>query len=574
MYSNFFGFSIKPFELTPDPRFLYLNEGLRETLATLVYGIRERRGFMIVTGEPGTGKTTLLNATVDQFDENTKVAFISNTSLAFEDMLHMALIDLNLARTEENLTKRKAIQRLNNFALKQNEIGGNVALIIDEAQNLNRHSLENLRLLSNLQTRQHKLIQIVLAGQPELEITLQKRALRQLVQRIGLRRSTTPLSEKDAYEYIQHRLKIARYQGPPLFGNRAKKLIWFYSQGTPRTINILCDNSLLAGYALERKRIDSAIVDEAIQDLSGLSFTEVFENSADTEQNDPIFQMESSKDSIYKPTLAQKDQPDANLGKSRKRHIKSKNIRKLFFPKHKRLNKLEKTNIEVGRVEQVESESGGAIKKQLRIAASIFIALVVMLLIIVGIRFFKLDNSDSVTVYQNDPAPELDNEKADTEKAPSLPQQNLSLVKADTEKAPSLPQQNLSLVKADPEKPLSLPFPDDHLVIYFKHNSFEISDTSLGALNRLAKHINNKQETKILITGYTDSTGPKSYNNAISKRRAETVKNYLINKGVKFSKITAVGLGAQNFVASNETENGRRLNRRVEIELKIDKTDF
>jgi general secretion pathway protein A len=511
---------------------------------------------MIVTGEPGTGKTTLLNAVRDQFDENTKVAFIFNPSLAFEDMLHMALFDLNLAKAEESLTKRKAIQRLNDFALKQNENNGNVALIFDEAQNLNRHSLENLRLLSNLQTRTHKLIQIVLAGQPELDITLRKRELRQLVQRIGLRRRTTPLNEKDAYEYIQHRLKIARYEGPPLFGNRAKKLIWFYSQGIPRTINILCDNSLLAGYALERKRIDSAIVDEAIQDLSGLSFAEVFETSADTEQDDPIFQMKSSEDSIYKPTIAREDQPNANLGKSRKRHIISENMRKLFFPNGKRSNKLEKTNIEVGGVEQVESESVGAIKKQLRRAASIFIALVVMLLIIVGIRFFKLDNRDSVTVYQNDPTPKLDSEKADIIKAPSLPPRDLSLVKADIEKPPLLSS------------------PDDHLVIYFKQNSFEISDTSLGTLNRLAKLINNKQEMKILITGYTDSTGLKSYNDAISKRRAETVKNYLINKGVKFSKITAVGLGAQDFVASNETVNGRRLNRRVEIELKMDKTHF
>jgi type II secretory pathway predicted ATPase ExeA len=381
MYCNFFGFSIKPFELTPDPRFLYLNEGLREALATLVYGIQERRGFILMTGEPGTGKTTLLNAVGDHFDENTKVAFIFNTSLTFEGMLHMALVDLNLAKTEENLSKRKAILRLNDFALKQNENNGNVALIVDEAQNLNRHSLENLRLLSNLQTRQHKLIQIVLAGQPELDITLRKRELRQLVQRIGLRLRTTPLNEKDAYEYIHHRLKIARYEGPPLFGNRAKKLIWFYSQGIPRMINILCDNSLMAAYGLERKRIDSAIVDEAIQDLSGQLFAEVSEDSRDAEPDAPIFQMESG----------------------------------------------------------VASRFVAATKSKLKIVAPIlFIALIGRLLIIAGIWPFKSDNSDSVAVNQNNPASILDNEKADTVQTPSLPQQNLSVVKADPEKPPSL----------------------------------------------------------------------------------------------------------------------------------------
>jgi general secretion pathway protein A len=551
MYTNFFGLSEKPFEATPDPRFLYLTEELRETLATLVYGINERRGFIIIIGEPGTGKTTLLNSAADRFDESTKVGFILNTSLAFKDMLHMALVDLNLAKTEESLTKRKAIQRLNDFVLKQNESGGNVALIIDEAQNLNENSLENLRLLSNLQTPKHKLIQIVLAGQPELDITLQKRELRQLVQRIGLRRRTTPLNEKDAYEYIRHRLKVAKYEGPQLFGNRAKKLIWSYSQGIPRTINFLCDNSLLAGYALERKRIDSAIVEEAIQDLSGQSFEEPFENSVDTEQDGHIFQMESGEDNIYKSTAAREDRRNTNVEKIPKRYVISENMRKLFSPNDKQFNKAEKTDVGTGSAKQVESKSAVAIKNRLRQGTPIFIALIVMLLIITGIRFFKSDNSDSATALQNDRVPKL-----------------------DTEKAPSLPDRNFSLVKADTEKSSALSFPDEPLVVYFNHNSFEISDASLVILNRLAKLIINKQKTKILITGYSDSTGQKSYNKAISKRRAETVKNYLLDKGVKLSKITAMGLGAQDFIASNETENGRRLNRRAEIQLKMDKTHF
>ncbi|MEJ2098662.1 MAG: AAA family ATPase [Desulfobacterales bacterium] len=547
MYRNFFGFSVKPFELTPDPRFLFLNEGLRETLATLVYGIRERRGFIIIIGEPGTGKTTLLNAAADQFDEKIRVALISNTSFAFEDMLHVALVELNLAQTEERLNKRKAIQRLNDFSLKQNENGGNVALIIDEAQNLNRHSLENLRLLSNLQTPRHNLIQIVLAGQPELDVTLQKPELRQLVQRIGLRSRTTPLNEKDAYEYIQHRLKIAGYEGPPLFGNRAKKLIWSYSQGIPRTINILCDNSLLAGYALERKRIDSAIVEEAIQDLSGKSFAGSFENQVENKANGHIFQMGIRQDKIYKEAPAREDQPDTKVGKTGKSYIIIEYIRKLFSQNAKRFNKLEKTNVEAEIANAVESESAVAAKKYLRRGASLFIALVVMLSVIAGFWFFKSDNKDSAAVYQNGAA-----------------------LKSDTEKEALLPSGNLSFVTADAEKPSSLSLPDDALIIYFNHNSFEISDESIATLNRLAKFIITKQETKLIITGYTDSTGSKSYNEAISRKRAETVKKYLISKGVKPSKITAKGLGPQDFIASNETENGRKLNRRVEIELKID----
>ena len=279
MYSNFFRFSEKPFELTPDPKFLYLTPGLREVLATLIYGVQQRRGFIVIMGEPGTGKTTLLNAALDQFDKKTKVALILNTGLSFNDLLHMVLVDLELAEIEEKLTKKIAIHRLNQFALKQSERGGNVVIIIDEAQHLNRNSLENLRLLSNLESRKHKLIQIVLAGQPELEATLNKPELRQLAQRIGLRRYTAPLNEKDAYGYIQHRLDVAGYRGPALFGNRAKKLIWTYSKGIPRTINIICDNSLLYAYGLEHKRVDSATLREAIQDLGGKSLIETQEPS-------------------------------------------------------------------------------------------------------------------------------------------------------------------------------------------------------------------------------------------------------------------------------------------------------
>jgi general secretion pathway protein A len=268
MYCNLFGFSEKPFNITPDPKFLYLTRDHREILTSLIYGIRERRGFIVVTGDVGTGKTTLLNAMLERLNHDTKVAFIFNTDLTFKQMLIMALFDLGLARQKERITKLQAIQRLNDFAVRQFSSGGNVALIIDEAQNLPPRTLESLRLLSNLETDKHKLIQIVLCGQLELDDKLHLPELRQLIQRIAFRRYTAPLGETDTYKYIEHRLNIANYEGSSLFSRNARKLIWGYSKGVPRQINILCDNSLLIGYGLGKKKIWEGIVAEAIEDLT------------------------------------------------------------------------------------------------------------------------------------------------------------------------------------------------------------------------------------------------------------------------------------------------------------------
>ena len=168
MYTNFFGFSEKPFNVTPDPRFLYLSPEHRETLATLIYGIQERRGFIAVVGEVGTGKTTLLNTLMGRLDERTKVAYVFNSDVTAEQLITNILVELGLARTDGTLYKGQAIDRLNQFAIEQLGRGCNVVLIVDEAQNLGHRAMESLRLLSNLETHTLKLIQIILSGQPEL----------------------------------------------------------------------------------------------------------------------------------------------------------------------------------------------------------------------------------------------------------------------------------------------------------------------------------------------------------------------------------------------------------------------
>jgi len=268
MYLNFYGFKDKPFEVTPDPKFLFMTQGYQEILSALIYGIHERRGFIAVVGEVGTGKTLMLNALLDRLDKKHKAAFIFNSDLTFKQILIMVLCDLGVAEPEEKISKVEAIQRLNEFAIKQLERDGNVVIIIDEAQNISDRTMENIRMLSNLETRKHKLVQIVLSGQTELDEKLRRPEWRQLVQRISLKRYATMLSEEDTYRYLQHRLDVAGYKGSSLFDQGAQKLIWKFSNGIPRKINILCDNALLIGYGLVQKQIGEEIVSEAIKDLS------------------------------------------------------------------------------------------------------------------------------------------------------------------------------------------------------------------------------------------------------------------------------------------------------------------
>jgi general secretion pathway protein A len=270
MYNQYYGFSENPFNITPDPRFLYLTPGHREALAALVYGIRERKGFVALTGEVGTGKTTLLYRLLDNLDERVHTAFIFNTTTTYRELLRNMMSELGLPVTDDDTFL--LIDRLNRYLIERAVAGEIVALIIDEAQNLSEEVLENIRLLSNLETRTTKLLQIVLCGQPELEAKLNATGLRQLRQRIAIMRRIEPLSDAECREYLEHRLKIVGSNAGRLFTPGAISLLRTHSRGIPRIINVMCDNALLIGFAASRKKIDEAIMFEVIRDMIGVLF--------------------------------------------------------------------------------------------------------------------------------------------------------------------------------------------------------------------------------------------------------------------------------------------------------------
>lgn len=267
MYETFYGLREKPFNLTPDPRFLYLSEMHKEAFAHLIFGIRNRVGFIMVTGEIGTGKTTICRSLLGQLDQDVELAFIFNPCLSPEELLRKINEDFGIR--SRAISVKGLIDELNTYLLDRHSKSKNCVLVIDEAQNLTPPVLEQIRLLSNLETERQKLLQIVLIGQPELAEQLELPELRQLNQRITARYHLKPLGEKETMQYIAYRLRIAGGMRKVHFSRSAIKSVFRYSKGTPRVINAICDRALLIGYAKETRDISRGIVKQAAREIRG-----------------------------------------------------------------------------------------------------------------------------------------------------------------------------------------------------------------------------------------------------------------------------------------------------------------
>jgi len=262
MYLNFYGLKLKPFNPTPDPKFLYLTSSHREALAQILYGVQEGKGFIVLTGEVGTGKTTLIQTLLRRLDEKTEVAFIFNSKLPFDALVEYMLRDFGI--TDNLSSQSQRLFALNGFLIERRRAGQNTLLIIDEAQNLDPPALEQVRLLSNFETPTDKLLQIFLSGQPELQAKLDLPELRQLKQRIALRSVIRPLTADETCDYVQHRLRIAGARTDNIFTDAALVRISRYARGIPRLVNIVCDHSMLFGYAEQKRRIDAETVDQVV----------------------------------------------------------------------------------------------------------------------------------------------------------------------------------------------------------------------------------------------------------------------------------------------------------------------
>src|SRR5476649_766944 len=267
MYLEYYRLRQPPFDITPNPRFLFHSAKHREAFNHLLYGIRERKGFVQLTGEVGAGKTTLCRALLEQLDGKYSTALILNPVLNANELMKAIATEFGLE--VKGFDRLDTIAAISGFLLTQIKEGRETVLIIDEAQNLTEHLLEQVRLLSNIETDDRKLLQIVLMGQPELRHRLNSPRLQQLRQRITVRYHLMPLTRFEAGQYIQHRLELAGAKGVPFFTQPAIWRVYFYSRGIPRLVNAVCDKALLAGFVEQSDRITYRMVSRAIRELEG-----------------------------------------------------------------------------------------------------------------------------------------------------------------------------------------------------------------------------------------------------------------------------------------------------------------
>ncbi len=267
MYESFFSLTENPFALSPDPRYMYLSPGHAEVLNCLLYGIQEKKGFIAVTGSVGTGKTTLCRFLLSELDDSVKTALIFNPSLSDIELLETVTEEFGIKIGSGKGTKKTYIDALNDFLLRNFSDGNQAVLIIDEAQNLSHGAMEQIRMLSNLETATEKLLQIVLLGQPELMEMLALPSLRQLNERIVVRCELKALAKSEVRRYIERRISTAAADAGSIFTAAACDEVYRASGGIPRRINAICDRGLLIAYAKDKKRVDRRIVRAAIRDL-------------------------------------------------------------------------------------------------------------------------------------------------------------------------------------------------------------------------------------------------------------------------------------------------------------------
>ena len=515
MYLAHYNLREKPFNISPDSRFLWLSEKHKEALATLRYGVLENKGFLVLTGEVGTGKTLLINSLIKLTEINAVIATIPDPDLEIMDFFNLLAEEFKMNKVFSS--KGDFLIQFEKFLLETYASDKTVLLVIDEAQRLNYELIEQIRLLSNIELDNRKLINIFFIGQSEFNQIIGDNRCRAVRQRIAVNYYLEPLSQQETLAYIDHRLKLAGATDE-IFKPDAAREVFNFSSGYPRLINVICDLALLTGFSAGSKKISAAIVKECAKEL----------------------------------------QIPGDMAKPLEKHT---------IPNKMQLP----SNVSAALPLQNKSFVFGAA----------FIVLLFAVFIGYHIYNSTTDHVRRWNTEDNAPREEgiqlLNRSEAlmaetlnGKEIAKPAPIGNISSQEKeqirDAEAEPLKREETSEAENQKRELPAGQQI-DTAAVIYFENNSNDLPQKAYDTLDKIVKFTAQRPSLNITVTGFTDSNGDALYNKQLSKYRADIVKNYLIGQGISPTNIEATGKGSQNAVGDNETPEGRQMNRRVEIKV-------
>ena len=643
MYKSFYNFDKKPFQISSDPSFIWLGENHKEALATLKYGVLDNKGFLLLTGDVGTGKTTLINSLISGLTDQVILASVTDPRLEKLDFFNYIADAFGI--NEEFSSKGKFVKAFTHFLRNAYEQKKSVLLVIDEAQMLTQDLLEEVRLLSNINIENSTILSIFFVGQNEFNEVISRPENRAVCHRLTLNYNLSPLDLEQTSEYINHRLKIAGAT-EEIFNPSAIRAIYDYSDGLPRRINIICDHCLITGYVRGEKVIDEKVVLSCISELS----IPLYDDSVSYQDNEPLLESE-----LYIPSkelfqsgyqdepgndylIEQNRQNDASVGTEIKydQDQSDKNrawlkwtsiisfgvIVFIFLYQLLPESIIEKFDSVINqkpsstierKISEPESIEITAIPKvanteilpstQGEQASSITIAAEAE-----SVNLPAMQNETNASFTQtkdevNDevedqPLPQFDNVGSTTSIEASLenniPQETIevkepvSLISLEEdsdyysddflENSLSPPVPNSlnppeKLIKYDstPEQEVyTSPPPDQLLTIRFNRNSVQFKALDHNLVESYVEYLTSRPDSTAIVAGHTDSLGSADYNYLISKYRAEIVKSYFMGKGVSDSQLNVIGFGPRKPLAENDTEEGRELNRRVEVSIQTE----
>jgi general secretion pathway protein A len=518
MYLSHYQLKEKPFNISPDSRFLWMSDKHKEGLASLKYGVMESKGFLVLTGDIGTGKTLLINALIRIAEVQAIIATIPDPDLEILDFFKLLAEEFNMNKTFTS--KGEFLVQFKQFLLESYASEKTVLLIVDEAQRLNSEMLEQIRLLSNIELDSRKLLNIFFVGQSEFNHLLLDERNKAVRQRITVFYRLKPLSEPETAAYIQHRLKQAGAT-EEIFKPNAFRGIFNFSSGTPRLINVICDLALLTGFSSDLKKIDAAIIKDCAKEL----------------------QIPTDLAGVApKPPKPNEDYSDSNLA----------------APQQKEPPGLRGGLIFIGLVfflfvayQIYDSISDKPLPwKQKQVETQ---------------KKFQ-PPSDVSKAFQSHKQ-ELERMKSESAESASAPQIQEAAPAAIEPASDTNINRTIDPPMAQSSAPPVDAVVDQKSIIYFDHNSNDLPANAYETLNDIVKFTSQRPELKITVEGYTDSYGSAIYNKQLSQYRADIVKNYLIGNGIAPAKINARGRGSENPIKPNATFEGRKQNRRVEIKI-------